>query len=159
MLVRSGANFELFRNDGSRTALPITVSAGTGASTLSDTGRRLAVQTSTGVRIFDTNSWKESNALPATGLVSIAFGAGGSRLLTAGTDAVVRVWDVSRQKEIARFLDFKHVRALALTPEGSVSVVQHFRVMNNPFLKDQIRKDLCDRVSPIYRRMNARSTR
>ncbi len=107
VLVRSGTDFHLFHNDGGRTRLPVTLSAGVGASSLSSDGRRLAVAVATGVRLFDTDSWKESNPIPATGLTSMAFGAGASRLLTAGTDAVVRVWDASKQLEIARFLDLQ----------------------------------------------------
>ncbi len=150
VLVRSGQNLELFGNDGRRTRVPVVLSAETGAITLSHEGGRLAISGPNEVRIMETNSWEEAgDSIPAGRSTHTAFGAGGTRMLTAGLDGLVRLWDVKNQEELARFPELKAVRALALTPEGSVSVVQYFRVMNHPFRRDQIRKDLCDRVDPV----------
>lgn len=93
------------------------------ALALSGDGRRLAVTSDWEVLLFDVDRWPQQGSKLGRheGVVTaLAFGPDGRTLYTGAWDNTVRVWDVERGSERARFTwpTGSRVTALAVSPDG-----------------------------------------
>lgn len=103
-----------FAPDGKRIAVPVTAgSRGAPAGLLID-------NTGASVRIWDLSSGKSTQ--PVKGLKAsvarVLFNPDGKRLATAGSDKVVRLWDVETGKELTALPSPDQVTVIAFSPDG-----------------------------------------
>jgi WD40 repeat protein len=103
-----------FGPDGKRVAAPVTAgSRGAPAGLLID-------DTGASVRVWDLGTGKATQ--PVKGLKAsvgrVVFSPDGKRLAAAGSDKVVRVWDVETGKELAALPCPDRVAVVAFSPDG-----------------------------------------
>lgn len=108
-------------------ALPEGAVARLGKGMISDVqfspeGGLLAVATSIGVWLYDTQNYDEVALLKTTSAMeTIAFSPDGSILASAGRDKSIKLWDVSTRQLIDTFTGYTdEVFSVAFSPDGTV---------------------------------------
>lgn len=83
-------------------------------------GEHVAIAGRGGVFLLEATTGKVVQTLPITGTVrSLAFGGNGATLLVGGDDRVVRLWDVEKATELAKFTGHEGpVVGVALRADG-----------------------------------------
>jgi WD40 repeat protein len=100
------------------------------------------------VRVFDTGTWREVGQLEHPESVSsIMFSSDNKQIVTTALDDSVRVWDWSKQQELARVSDLTGLIAAARMPDGRLSVIQRSRVGTYRVDRDGLIGQLCGRVT------------
>jgi WD40 repeat protein len=103
-----------FAPDGNRVAAPVTAGSRSAPAGL------LIGDTGASVRVWDLTTGKATQ--PVKGLKAsvgrVAFSPDGKRLATAGSDKIVRLWNVETGKELAALSNADAVAVIAFSPDG-----------------------------------------
>jgi len=110
--------------DGAQVAVPIALPSSSSLA-FSPDGSHLAVGGLTGwpngtIWIYDTKTWDVEQQWKAANqnVTALVYTSDGRRLVSAGTDGLIRVWSVADGKEEKVFSAGKQANRLALSPDG-----------------------------------------
>jgi len=110
--------------DGSLLAAPASLSSSSSLA-FSPDGSRLAVGGLTGwpngaIWIYDTRTWAVTAQWKAANqnVTALVYTPDGTRLVSAGTDGLIRVWSVADGKELKVLIAGKQANRLAISADG-----------------------------------------
>ena len=103
-----------FSPDGKKLAVPVTA-GGWGTP-----GGLLIEETGSAIRVWDLEKAKSSQPIKdlKAAVGRLAYSPNGRQLATAGTDKIVRVWDLTNGKELAALTCTARIGVIAFSPKG-----------------------------------------